>query len=97
MRGSAVRGGARSAAAQQELVQEAKITSHPRREVGMVLDRVEVPIAPAERVAEMQSQSVESRMASHTLAQTSASLVLMGIYVSLVVSLSTSPFLIAPC
>ena len=67
MRGSAVRGGARSAAAQQELVQEAKITSHPRRDVGMVLD-VEVPLAPAERVAGMQSQSVESRMASHTLA-----------------------------
>ena len=39
----------------------------------MVLDRVEVPLAPAERVAEMQSQSVESRMASHTLAQTRAS------------------------
>ena len=68
MRGSAVRGGARSAAAQQELVQEAKITSHPRREVGMVLERVEVPLAPAERV-EMQSQSVEPRMATHTLAQ----------------------------
>ena len=70
MRGSAVRGGARSAAAQQELVQEAKITSHPRREVGMVLG-VEVPRRQlsALRRCNLSQSKLEGRMATHTLAQ----------------------------